>query len=84
LRTSLWQNGDQRLLKGHSGAGKTTLIHMMAGILTPSGGTISINSIAMNELSQSGSRLLPSEEHWHDFSAKPVYSLCKYAGKTFS
>jgi ABC-type lipoprotein export system ATPase subunit len=45
-------NGDQKILKGHSGAGKTTLIHMMAGILTPSRGSININSISINELSR--------------------------------
>jgi putative ABC transport system ATP-binding protein len=44
--------GQQWLLKGGSGTGKTTLLHMLSGILSPSSGNISINDVHLNQLSQ--------------------------------
>ncbi|WP_430813470.1 ABC transporter ATP-binding protein [Carboxylicivirga sp. RSCT41] len=46
------EKGQQWLLKGHSGTGKTTLLHMLSGILSPSAGTISIDNVIINQLSQ--------------------------------
>lgn len=45
--------GEQWLLKGNSGTGKTTLLHMLSGILCPSSGTIIVNGINFNQLNQS-------------------------------
>jgi len=39
------------LILGKSGIGKTTFLHLLAGLLKPSGGTISIDSIDINSLS---------------------------------
>ncbi len=50
----LIREGEQWLLKGKSGSGKTTLIHLLAGILTPTQGSISINNVQLEKLSQSG------------------------------
>ena len=45
--------GEQWLLKGDSGTGKTTLLHLLSGILSPTSGSIEINDVLINELSQS-------------------------------
>jgi ABC-type lipoprotein export system ATPase subunit len=45
---------EQWLLKGSSGSGKTTFIHLLAGILTPTRGSVSINSVLLENLNQSG------------------------------
>lgn len=50
----LIEEREQWLLKGKSGSGKTTLIHLLAGILTPSQGSVSINNVLLEKLSQSG------------------------------
>ena len=46
------KKGEQWLLKGDSGTGKTTLLHLLSGILLPSSGTIEINGSVINELSR--------------------------------
>ncbi len=45
--------GEQWLLKGDSGTGKTTLLHLLSGILTPTSGSIKVNGVYINELGQS-------------------------------
>lgn len=47
------KKGQQWLLKGNSGTGKTSLLHMLSGILTPTSGTISLDDVLINQLSQS-------------------------------
>ena len=42
--------GEHWLLLGQSGSGKTTLLHLLAGLRTPSSGTVNINGTAINEL----------------------------------
>ena len=46
--------GEQTVLIGESGGGKTTLLHCIAGIVTPDSGTISIDGIEATRLSEAG------------------------------
>lgn len=46
--------GEQAVLIGESGGGKTTLLHCIAGIMTPDSGTIEIGGIAIQKLSEAG------------------------------
>ncbi|WP_394751051.1 ATP-binding cassette domain-containing protein [Spongiimicrobium salis] len=39
------------LILGQSGIGKTTLLHLLAGLLKPTGGHVYINEVAINSLS---------------------------------
>jgi putative ABC transport system ATP-binding protein len=45
------QNGEHWLIMGASGCGKTTLLHLMAGLLKPAQGEISIKGIQISKLS---------------------------------
>lgn len=46
--------GEQVVLVGESGGGKTTLLHCIAGILAPDSGKITIDAIEMTKLSEAG------------------------------
>jgi ABC-type lipoprotein export system ATPase subunit len=46
--------GEQVVLIGQSGGGKTTLLHLIAGISTPDSGTIRISGTDITRLSESG------------------------------
>ena len=45
------QTGEHWLLLGNSGCGKTTLLHLLGGLLTPKGGQVKIGDTALNQLS---------------------------------
>lgn len=45
-------DGDQVLLRGISGSGKTTLLNILAGILQPSTGSVTLNDQSLYELSE--------------------------------
>lgn len=47
------QEQENLLILGKSGIGKTTLLHLLAGLLTPNTGKIVINNVTVNSLSQS-------------------------------
>ncbi len=47
-------SGEQVVLIGESGGGKTTLLHLIAGISTPDSGTIRIGGTETTKLSESG------------------------------
>jgi len=44
--------GGKLLIRGKSGCGKTTLLHLLAGILTPSQGAVNIKGKSLSELSE--------------------------------
>lgn len=46
--------GEQVVLVGDSGGGKTTLLHCIAGIMAPDSGSIQIDGIEMTRLSEAG------------------------------
>lgn len=46
-----YAQGDQALILGESGCGKTTLLHLLSGLLKPRGGYVSINGQKLNALS---------------------------------
>lgn len=48
------QAGEQAVLIGQSGGGKTTLLHLIAGLLTPDSGSIRIAGTDITRLSESG------------------------------
>lgn len=48
-----YEQGDQVLVLGESGCGKTTLLHLLSGLLKPSGGSVVINNTNLSSLSGS-------------------------------
>lgn len=46
--------GDQLALRGESGSGKTTFLHLIAGILAADSGRVTIDAVEMSGLSESG------------------------------
>ena len=46
--------GEQLALRGESGSGKTTFLHLIAGILAADGGTVTIDGAKMTALSEPG------------------------------
>ncbi len=46
--------GEQVVLIGESGGGKTTLLHCLAGIMTPDSGSIELDKIDLRKLSEAG------------------------------
>jgi ABC-type lipoprotein export system ATPase subunit len=47
-------SGEQVVLIGESGGGKTTLLHCLAGIMTPDSGSIELDGIDLRKLSEAG------------------------------
>jgi putative ABC transport system ATP-binding protein len=47
-------SGEQAVLLGESGGGKTTLLHCIAGIVRPDSGSIKIDNIELTTLSEAG------------------------------
>ncbi len=46
--------GEQTILLGESGGGKTTLLHCIAGIMAPTSGSILLDGIELTRLSEAG------------------------------
>lgn len=47
-------SGEQTVLLGQSGGGKTTLLHIIAGITTPDNGSVLLDGIELTKLSEQG------------------------------
>jgi len=56
------QGGQQVALRGESGLGKTTLLHMIAGIVVPDSGQVEIGGVAMTCLPEAGRDRLRAEK----------------------
>ncbi|MCA9137848.1 MAG: ABC transporter ATP-binding protein [Planctomycetales bacterium] len=48
------RSGEQLALIGQSGGGKTTLLHLIAGLLTPDSGSVRVAGIDLTRLSEQG------------------------------
>ena len=48
----VFESGKSYMLLGASGCGKSTLLNMIAGVLAPTSGTITIDGVVMTEKSQ--------------------------------
>lgn len=46
--------GEQTILLGESGGGKTTLLHCIAGIMAPTSGSIVLDNVELTKLSEAG------------------------------
>lgn len=46
------EKGNALLILGQSGVGKSTLLHMLGGLMPPTAGKVVVNDISMNDLSQ--------------------------------
>lgn len=46
--------GEQTILLGESGGGKTTLLHCIAGIMAPTSGSIMLDGVELTRLSEAG------------------------------
>ena len=56
-RDLTFETGKSYILLGASGCGKTTLLHMIAGVITPDEGTVTVGGVAewdVRQLSPSG------------------------------
>ena len=56
------ERGEKKLVLGQSGCGKTTLLHLMAGLLRPKSGKLKINGKAINQLSSKDLDILRGKE----------------------
>ena len=58
--------GEQMLLTGSSGRGKSTLLHLIAGLVDPHEGSIVIDGQSMGRSARPSSRPVPRLAHRHD------------------
>lgn len=80
--------GEQVALIGQSGGGKTTLLHLLAGLLTPTSGSIRIGGTELTRLSEQGrDRFRASEIGYvfQTFNLLPAFSAIENVrlGMTF-
>lgn len=80
---------EQAVLIGPSGGGKTTLLHIIAGITSPDSGTVSIDGMNLSRLSESGRDRLRAQKIgyvFQTFNLLPAFSALENVilGMTFS
>src|SRR5690606_13884899 len=80
---------EQMVLVGRSGSGKTTLLHIIAGIRTPTSGTVHIDGIEATRLSEQGRDRLRAEKLgyvFQTFNLLPAFSALENVllGMTFA
>ncbi|WP_425146300.1 ABC transporter ATP-binding protein [Deinococcus sp.] len=71
------EGGQELVISGPSGVGKTTLLHFMAGLLRPTGGEVRYGELLVNALSESGRDLFRARNVgyvFQDFHLMPGYS----------
>ena len=69
------------VLLGRSGSGKSTLLHLIAGIDTPTSGSIQVNDQKLTELSEKERHAFPQKTHWFHFSIFQPHSHPDGRGK---
>ena len=71
------EGGAELVISGPSGVGKTTLLHFMAGLLTPSAGQVRHGGVMVNALGEAGRdsfRARTVGYVFQDFHLMPGYS----------
>ncbi len=81
--------GEQAALVGRSGGGKSTLLHVIAGISRPDSGTVSIDGIELTRLPEAGADRLRAEKIgyvFQTFNLMPGFSALENVllGMTFA
>ncbi len=81
--------GEQMVLVGRSGCGKTTLLHIIAGISRADAGTIRIDQVEVNKLSEAGRdryRAIKLGYVFQTFNLLPAFSALENVllGMTFA
>jgi len=61
--------GEQRALRGESGSGKTTFLHLIAGILAADSGCVTLDGVAMTALGESQRDRLRADKLGYIFQA---------------
>ena len=82
-------DGEQAVLIGPSGGGKTTLLHIIAGITQPDSGKIKVNNVDIGQFSESGRDRLRAKSIgyvFQTFNLLPAFSALENVvlGMTFS